>query len=117
MNGEEARAFEQVVEIAQDQARATAALVEIERQNTTKLDAIIALAGGTSVALAAVSNALAHMDKMRDVAVGEVKTHTELKIASADRSGRMLIWLIGALVAVSQIISALILGWIVRSGR
>lgn len=115
MSGELDRAFEQVVEVAREQARATASLVEIERQNTSKLDALMSVTLAQTTALAAIGTSLSHADKFRAAEVADLKAHTaaevavlKLQAAKSDRSWKVFLWLATAALSASQIIGALI---------
>lgn len=106
MDGE--RAFEKVVEIAQEQARSTAALAEIERGTSVKIDALMSVAAAQTAALASVSNSLAHLDSARAMWLQDLKAHISLETMKHSRSHRTLLWLLAALIAASNMLGPLL---------
>lgn len=111
--------LERLLRANEDQARSAGALVEIQRDNNTRLEHIEDESRQQTVVLGKLVDRLEKMDDAREEAVKLVKEHTSAAVASAfkdtaadvkttlgesERWWRRTIWVIGGLVALSQLL-------------
>lgn len=93
--------YTKVIDIAQEQARSTAAMTELHRQNVTKLDTMSALLSAQTSNLVGISAALGHMaeerrradveaDRGRESAVEAVNSHITTELDARFR--QLMFW-------------------------
>ena len=107
--------YAQVIDIAQEQAKSTAAMAELHRQNVSKMDTMAALLSAQTTSLVGVSTALQHMNEARSrfeagALVGREDDVAELKgyITQEFKQREVKFWLALSVIALSGSSDAII---------
>lgn len=110
------RQFEKLLEVAQDQARATTAAVEIQRHQGTRLDAMQNTMSAQTSLLTTLAQRIEDQSEAlrdgRESAARSVKEHVSLEIARSDRTWRVIAWILGAILAASNVVGPLVVRWV-----
>lgn len=96
--------YEKVIDIAQQQAQASASMAELHRQNVNKMETLASMLAAQTTSMVGISNALQQISEARARGAEEIKSHVTAELRDRERK----VWVALIIIALTGTSDALV---------